>query len=282
MFKSQKILLISGAVLTVAMTSYVCLAKPETTQNVNVAKETVLQTEVIETESETVLETEVEKKSKKESETVESKETTADKTNVASSEAKSETKKTETQITTNKSESQQAASDKKPSSTTNTVTSSKPSSSNSSNATSGSTSNASSSGSNNSNNPSSSNQTSNTQKPSVEKPQQPQTEAPKPEPTIKETESVHEHNWEPVTEMQDQGWYTPHYDVSWVFVCNGCKTEFPTADDYYLHGDAEMWNGNVTCGAYTEHPVYTENGQDWVENLVEVTVGYKCSCGATK
>lgn len=94
----------------------------------------------------------------------------------------------------------------------------------------------------------------------------------------------HEHVWEPITELQDQGTDDPVYEiVGWKYVCNGCKAEFATNDEAWDHVNENIKNHNMSCTGFSEAPIYDITGYEHHENWVEVVVGYRCSiCGAEK
>lgn len=94
----------------------------------------------------------------------------------------------------------------------------------------------------------------------------------------------HEHVWEEITEMQDQGTDEPVYGtVGWKYVCNGCKVEYATVDEIDQHMNENAVIGNEACMAYTKYPVNGITGYEHRENWVEVVIGYRCTiCGAEK
>ncbi|WP_368244130.1 hypothetical protein [Clostridium tertium] len=122
--------------------------------------------------------------------------------------------------------------------------------------------------------------------------------------------STHTHSWNPITEQvhHDEvghwedvvvkpAWTEsiPVYEDQAREICNGCGADI-TADPY-SHMEQQMDAGNMKCSGFTtewkqvqvgtnnvNHPAVTE--KKWVVDKAAwtetVTVGHKCSCGATK
>ncbi len=82
-------------------------------------------------------------------------------------------------------------------------------------------------------------------------------------------EPVHTHSYTiPIQEWQDK------YKQEERSICNGCGADI--TGDPWTHIENQMLAGNMACGGYHSEWIKVPDGQELV------TVGWKCSCGATQ
>lgn len=252
MFKHQKVLLIISTILTIAMTIYVCVTPAAYEEKQEAKSETE---SVIETESDT-------------------EETESQEDSLSETEADSD-KETEEQIEESENRQDDLAEKDTSESNKNEVVSTpetnvqKPG-------------NNSSSGNSDTPKPVTPQKPAETTKPVVPETQKP-VEQPKPvepqkpaettKPVVPETQA-HTHNWVAVTEQQDQGWYETGYEWILKWYCNTCGED--------ITSDPEGHVDSLMHGGYRSTYEQVATGQTWVPNIVEVIVGYTCSCGASK
>lgn len=123
-----------------------------------------------------------------------------------------------------------------------------------------------------------------TQQPSSAKPSTGNSNTVKP--SVSETEAPHVHNWVEVTHVEDHGCEIPIYgELTYMGVsCNGCGAIFDSVYGWENH-DSYMIDEyrDYGHGGYTEvwdNPIL---GYEWVEDLVTISDGWRCStCGETK
>lgn len=95
----------------------------------------------------------------------------------------------------------------------------------------------------------------------------------------------HEHSWQPVTEtrhvIDKAAWDEPVYETRGFSICNGCGADITGNIDAH----AKAAGRGSACGSWHDIAKKVQVGtthHEAVGHDETVTVGYKCSCGATK
>lgn len=89
----------------------------------------------------------------------------------------------------------------------------------------------------------------------------------------------HTHSWQAVTEQRQvlvQAAYDERVDTGRAQVVCDCGATFSNTDSWLAHATSSG------CGGYSAQPIYETVHHPAVYETQTVTVGYRCSCGATK
>lgn len=123
----------------------------------------------------------------------------------------------------------------------------------------------------------------------------PQAPEPTPEPEPAPSEPAHTHEWIPQTQtvnheatghyetrVVQEAWDEPVYEAR--SICNGCGADITDNIEHIDFCDPGSYSNQYIQTGTTHHEAVTE--QVWVEDTAAwtetITVGYTCSCGATK